>query len=51
VHDAVVANEGCAISQKKRKRIEQGFGLAKTVGHMRQVLVWGLKTVDQMCLC
>ena len=28
--------------------IEQGFGWAKTVGHMRQVLVRGLEKVDQM---
>lgn len=37
--DAVAASIGYAISQQKRKRIEQGFGCAKTVGHMRQVLV------------
>ena len=34
--------------QHKRKLIEQGFGWAKTVGHMRQVLVRGIKKVDQM---
>jgi hypothetical protein len=28
--------------------IEQGFGWAKTVGRMRQVMVRGLKKVDQM---
>eukprot|EP01034_Spumella_vulgaris_P010763 gene10763-13667_t len=27
---------------------EQGFGWAKTVGHMRQVVVRGIKKVDQM---
>lgn len=48
VPDAVAASEGYAISQEKRKRIEQGFGWAKTVGHMRQVLVRGLEKVDQM---
>jgi hypothetical protein len=48
VPDAVAASEGYAISQQKRKRIEQGFGWAKTVGHMRQVLVRGLQKVDQM---
>lgn len=48
VPDAVAASEGYAISQQKRKRIEQGFGWAKTVGHMRQVLVRGLEKVDQM---
>lgn len=36
------------LSQQKRKLIEQGFGWAKTVGHMRQVLVRGIKKVDQM---
>ncbi len=48
VPDAVAASEGYAISQQKRKRIEQGFGWAKTVGHIRQVLVRGLQKVDQM---
>lgn len=48
VPDAVAASEGYAISQQKRKRIEQGFGWAKTVGHIRQVLVRGLEKVDQM---
>jgi len=28
--------------------IEQGFGWAKTVGRIRQVVVRGLKKVDQM---
>ena len=37
-----------SISVKKRKLIEQGFGWAKTVGHMRQVMVRGLKKVDQI---
>lgn len=48
VPDTVAASEGYAISQQKRKRIEQGFGWAKTVGHIRQVLVRGLEKVDQM---
>jgi hypothetical protein len=48
VPDAVAASEGYETSQEKRKRIEQGFGWAKTVGHMRQVLVRGLEKVDQM---
>jgi hypothetical protein len=48
VPDAIVDSEGYAISQQKRKLIEQGFGWAKTVGHMRQVLVRGIKKVDQM---
>jgi hypothetical protein len=37
-----------AFSQQQRKSIEQGFGWAKTVGHMRQVLMRGLEKVDQM---
>ena len=48
VPDAIADSEGYAISQQKRKLIEQGFGWAKTVGHMRQVLVRGIKKVDQM---
>ena len=33
---------------QKRKLIEQGFGWAKTIGRMRQVMVRGLKKVDQL---
>jgi len=47
VPDAIAASEGYAISVQKRKLIEQGFGWAKTVGHIRQVMVRGLKKVDQ----
>ena len=48
VPDAIAASAGYAISVQKRKLIEQGFGWAKTVGRMRQVMVRGLKRVDQM---
>ncbi|MFS8981626.1 IS5 family transposase [Cupriavidus necator] len=48
VPDAIACSEGYAISQQKRKLIEQGFGWAKTVGRMRQVMVRGLKKVDQI---
>ena len=48
VPDEIAATAGYAISQNKRKLIEQGFGWAKTVGRMRQVMVRGLKRVDQM---
>jgi hypothetical protein len=48
VPDTVAASEGYAISIQKRKLIEQGFGWAKTVGHIRQVMVRGLKRVDQV---
>jgi IS5 family transposase len=37
-----------AISMQKRKRIEQVFGWAKTIGHMRQVMVRGLQRVEQI---
>lgn len=48
VPDAIARSEGYAVSQQKRKLIEQGFGWAKTVGRMRQVMVRGLRKVDQM---
>jgi len=48
VPDTIASSVGYAISQQKRKLIEQGFGWAKTVGRMRQVVVRGLKKVDQM---
>ena len=48
VPDAIAASVGYAISVQKRKLIEQGFGWAKTVGRMRQVMVRGLRRVDQM---
>ena len=48
VPDRIAGSEGYVISQQKRKLIEQGFGWAKTVGHMRQVLVRGIKKVDQL---
>ncbi len=48
VPDVIARSEGYAVSQQKRKLIEQGFGWVKTVGRMRQVMVRGLKRVDQM---
>ena len=48
VPDAIAASAGSAISVQKRKLIEQGFGWAKTVGRIRQVMVRGLKRVDQI---
>ncbi|ODS66608.1 MAG: hypothetical protein ABS37_03300 [Acidovorax sp. SCN 65-108] len=48
VPEAIAQSEGDAVSQQKRKLIEQGFGWAKTVGGMRQVMVRGIKRVDQM---
>lgn len=48
VPDSIAKSEGYAISQQKRKLIEQGFGWAKLIGPMRQVMVRGLKKVDQL---
>lgn len=48
VPDEVAASTGYAISQNKRKLIEQGFGWGKAVGRIRQVLVRGLERVDQV---
>ncbi len=48
VADSIASSVGYAISQQKRKLIEQGFGWAKTAGRMRQAMVRRLNTVDQM---
>ena len=48
VPEAIAQTAGYAVSQQKRKLIEQGFGWAKTVGAIRQVMVRGLQRVDQM---
>ncbi len=48
VPDEVAASIGYAISQQKRKLIEQGFGWAKFIGSIRQVMVRGLAKVDQV---
>lgn len=48
VPDELAASEGYAISQQKRKRIEQGFGWGKFIGPIRQVMVRGLKRVGQV---
>ena len=48
VPDAIAGSEGYAISQQKRKLIEQGFGWAKMIGNIRQVMVRGLQKVDQL---
>lgn len=48
VPDAIAQTDGCAASQQKTKLIEQGFGWAKTVGGIRQVMVRGLERMDQM---
>ena len=48
VPDSIAQTDGYAISQQKRKLIEQGFGWAKLIGPIRQVMVRGLKKVDQL---
>jgi len=48
VPDDIAQTEGYALSQRKRKLIEQGFGWAKFVGPIRQVMVRGIKKVDQL---
>ena len=48
VPDHIAATEGYVISQQKRELIEQGFGWAKFIGPIRQVMVRGLKRVDQL---
>lgn len=48
VPDDIADSAGYAVSQDKRKRIEQSFGWGKVVGGIRQVMVRGLDRVDQM---
>ena len=48
VPDEIAASAGYAISVQKRKLIEQGFGWAKTIGSIRQVMQRGLKRVNQI---
>ncbi|WP_213763544.1 transposase [Caballeronia sp. dw_19] len=48
VPESIAGSAGYAVSQQKRKLIEQGFGWAKSIGGMRQLMVRGLKKVDQM---
>lgn len=48
VADQIVGSEGYKVSMQRRKRIEQGFGWAKTIGQIRQVMVRGVQKVDQM---
>ena len=46
-------HEGYEISQRKRKRVEEIFGWAKTVGLIRKVKMRGLEKIDwifTMCL-
>jgi transposase len=47
VPDEIAQSEGYMLSQRKRKLIEQGFGWAKSVGSIRQVMVRGIAKVGQ----
>ena len=47
VPDAIAAAPGDGLSRQRRKLIEQGFGWAKTVDRMGQVMVRGFERVDQ----
>ncbi len=48
VPDEIAASPGYAVSQQKRKLIEQGFGWGKLIGPIRQVMVRGVKKVEQV---
>ena len=48
VPDEIAGTEGYALSQRKRKLIEQGFGWVKSAGRIRQVMVRGIRKVDQL---
>lgn len=48
VPDEIAASPGYAVSQQKRKLIEQGFGWGKLIGPIRQVMVRGVKKVEQL---
>jgi hypothetical protein len=50
VPDEIANAEGYCISQQERKLIEQGFGWAKTIGNMRQVMVGDYK-MSIRCSC
>lgn len=48
VDERTTSHEGYAISQRKRKLVEQGFGWSKTVGHLRKLRHRGLKLAGWM---
>ena len=48
VPDEIARETGYGVSMQCRKRIEQGFGWAKSIGSIRQVMVRGLRKVDQL---
>ncbi len=46
--DEIAQTTGYGMAMQCRKRIEQGFGWAKSIGSIRQVMVRGLRRVDQL---
>ena len=46
--EEIAQSPGYGVSMQCRKRIEQGFGWAKSIGTIRQVMVRALKKVDQL---
>ena len=44
----IAQSAGDRLSLQRRKRIEQGFGWGKRIGQIRQVMMRGLVTVQQM---
>jgi len=48
VSEDIAQTPGYAALQKRRKVIEQGFGWAKQIDNIRQVMVRGIKRVDQV---
>jgi hypothetical protein len=48
VPEHIAASDGYAISWQRHELIEHGFGWGKFIGPIRQVMVRGLKMVDQL---
>lgn len=46
IDERTTRHEGYAISQRKRKRVEEVFGWLKTIGTMRKVRHWGRDKVE-----
>ena len=46
INGRTTQHAGYAISQKKRKRIEESFGWMKTIGMLKKVRLRGLETVS-----
>lgn len=48
IDDRTTRHPGYAVSQRKRKRIEQCFGWGKLIGPIRQVMVQGQDKINQL---